>query len=67
MLAERIEDVLADRELELRERWQARRDRLNVSLSAAASSSSTRQEAQPTEQHPSSSSHDQSWELLDPQ
>ena len=67
MLAERIEDVLADREVEIRERLQARRDRLNATLSTAASSSSTQQEAQPGEQRPSSSSHDQSWEFLDPQ
>ncbi|CAE7610463.1 unnamed protein product [Symbiodinium natans] len=67
MLAERIEDVLADREIEIRERLQARRNLLNATLSTAASSSSTPQEAQPSEQRPSSSSRDQSWEFLDPQ
>ena len=40
MVAERIQDVLADRELEIRGRLQARRDQLNASISQAASSSS---------------------------
>ena len=44
-----------------------RRDQLNAALSQAASSSSAQQDNQPHSQHPSSSSHDNSWEFLDPQ
>ena len=66
-VVERIEDVLADREVEMRERLRTRRDLLNAQLSQAAGSSSEPPSGLRNPQQSAHASSEDRWEFLDPQ